>query len=150
MRVATRITMATAAVVLLASLSYAFLDLRSRRAERRASLEREARAVATALRFYVEAQPAVFRAPTEAALRDLTRAAGGWRVAVLPSPRGTARPVPEASEVQLRRLNAMILVPRTSADVEAGQFYLDLPIRGASERNGETEVVGMLELARSA
>src|SRR5580765_1243520 len=101
MKVATRITMATAVVVALASASYALLDLRSRRSERRAALEREARAVATALRFDVETQPSVFRAPSEATLRDLSRAAGGWKVTVLPSPRGSGRPVPDATEAQL-------------------------------------------------
>jgi signal transduction histidine kinase len=150
MKVATRITMATAVVVALASLSYAAFDLRTRRSERRAALEREARAVATALRFDVEAQPSVFRSPSEAALRDLSRAAGGWKVTVLPSPRGAGRPPVDASEAQVRRLNAMLLVPKPIADVEGGQYYFDLPIRGASERGGDFEVVGMLEIAKPA
>src|SRR5215813_2997050 len=112
MKVATRITMATAVVVALASAFYAYLDLRSRRAERRAQLEREARAVATALRYNVETQPSAFRPPSDAALRDLSRAAGGWKVTVLISTRGSARPAVDASDAQLRRLNAMVLVPR--------------------------------------
>jgi signal transduction histidine kinase len=150
MKVATRITMATAVVVLLASALYAYFDLRSRRVERRAAIEREARTVATALRFDVEAQPSVFRVPTETALRDLQRAAGGWRVTVLQTPRGSARPSVDATDAQLRRLNAMVLVPRPNADIEAGQYYYDLPIRGQSDRNGEPEITGMLEIARPA
>ena len=115
MKVATRITVATALVVALVSASYALFDLRSRRSERRAALEREARAVATGMRFYVESQPSVFRAPSESAMRDLTRAAAGWRVAVLPSTRVSTRPQPDETEAQLRRLNAMVLVPRPAA-----------------------------------
>jgi signal transduction histidine kinase len=148
-KVATRITMATALVVALASASYAVLDLRTRRTERRATLEREARAVATALRFDIEAAPSAFRAPSEATMRDLQRAAGGWKVTVLPSARRAGAPDAGATAAQLRRLNAMVLVPRSGADIEAGQYYYDLPIRAASE-HGEPEIVGMLEISRSA
>jgi len=57
-KVATRITMATAVVVAIASATYAIYDLRSRVAERRSSLEREARSVAGTLRATLEAQAA--------------------------------------------------------------------------------------------
>ena len=150
MNVATRITAATAVVVALASSSYAIVDLRSRRAERRAGLEREARAVATALRFDIEAAPSVFRAPSDAAIRDLNRAAGGWKVTVLPSSRRATAADDSATSAQLRRLNAMVQVSRPGADIEAGLYYYDLPIRAASERGGDPETVGMLEIARSA
>jgi signal transduction histidine kinase len=149
-KVATRITVATALVVVIASVSYAVFDLRSRRDERRLSLEREARAVATTLRFEAEAQPSVYRVPSEATLRELSRAAAGWKVMVIPSVRGVAALTVDATEAQRRRLNAMIQVPRPAADIEAGQYYYDLPIRGAPDRRGEPEVVGMLEIARPA
>lgn len=149
MKVATRITMATAVVVALASASYAFLDLRSRRWERRAALEREARAVATALRFDVETQPSAFRAPSESTLRDLSRAAGGWKVTVLPGARASTPPIGDETPAQLRRLNAMVLVPKQGGDIEGGQFYYDLPIRAASDRGGEPEIIGMLEIAKA-
>jgi signal transduction histidine kinase len=48
-KVATRITVATAVVVALASAAYAVFDLRARAAEKREALAREARAVATTL-----------------------------------------------------------------------------------------------------
>jgi signal transduction histidine kinase len=149
-KVATRITMATALVAALASASYAFFDLRSRHAERRAALEREARAVAMVLRFDVEAQPSAFRVPNEATLHDLARAAGGWKVTLLPGTRGAAPPGADATQAQLRRLNAMVLVPKPWADIEGGQYYYDLPIRGASDRGGDPEVLGMLEIAKPA
>jgi signal transduction histidine kinase len=150
MKVAARITVATAVVVALASASYAVVDLRSRRAERRAALEREARAVATALRYDIEAAPSVFRAPSEAAMRDLARRAVGWKVTVLPSALGSRPPDDGITVAQLRRLNAMVLVPRPNADVDAGLYYYDLPIRGPADRGGEPEVTGMLEITRAA
>jgi signal transduction histidine kinase len=148
--VATRITAATAMVVALVSASYAYFDLRTRRDERRAAIEREARAVATALRFDVEAQPSVFRAPSEAAMRELSRAAVGWKVMLLPSNRAAAAAVPDVTEAQLRRLNAMVMVPKSGSDIEAGMYYFDLPVRAASERGGDPPVVGMLEISRPA
>src|SRR3954454_19846861 len=111
MNVATRITMATAVVVAIASLTYAVFDLRTRRLERRTALERETRAVATALRFSIEGQPAMVRAPGEMASKELQRAGGGWKVTVLSAARASGPVTQDASEAQLRRLNAMILVP---------------------------------------
>jgi len=150
MKVAARITAATAVVVALASVSYAVVDVRSRRAERRAALEREARAVATALRYDIEAAPAVFRAPSEAAMRELARRAVGWKVTVLPGALGSRPPEDGTTLAQLRRLNAMLLVPRPNADLDAGLYYYDLPIRGPSDRGGEPQATGMLEIARPA
>jgi signal transduction histidine kinase len=54
-KVATRITVATAVVVALASATYAFYDLRSRVDERKADFEREARALAGTVRVFLEA-----------------------------------------------------------------------------------------------
>ncbi|HEY0191042.1 MAG TPA: hypothetical protein VGC42_07945, partial [Kofleriaceae bacterium] len=150
MKVATRITAATAIVVALVSASYASYDLRSRRTERRMALEREARAVATALRFDVESQPSAFRAPSEAAMRDLSRAAAGWRVSVLPSSRVSTRPGPDETEAQLRRLNAMILVPKAGGDLEADSYYYDLPIRAVADRGAEPAIIGMIEVSKVA
>src|SRR5215468_9117221 len=92
MKVAARITAATAVVVTLAAGSYAFLDQRTRRTERRAALEHEARSVANAVRYNIEATPSAFRAPSEATMRELTRAAGGWKVTVLPASWRTTPP----------------------------------------------------------
>ena len=54
MKVATRITVATAVVVAIASATYALFDLRARVAERGAAVEREARAVVNTLRVSLE------------------------------------------------------------------------------------------------
>jgi len=58
-KVATRITVATAVVVAIASAAYAFFDLRARTSERRLSMEREAKAVASTLRASLENQAAL-------------------------------------------------------------------------------------------
>src|SRR4051812_30067028 len=56
MKVAARITVATAVVVAFASAAYAFFDVRARAAERRATLEVRAREIASTLRSRIEAQ----------------------------------------------------------------------------------------------
>src|SRR5262249_22136101 len=101
------------------------------------------------LRFDIEALPSAFRAPGDAAVRELSRAAGGWKPTVLLSARRSTLPDDGATAAQLRRLNAMVQVPRPAADIEAGQYYYDLPIRGPSE-HGEPEVIGLLEISRPA
>jgi hypothetical protein len=55
-KVATRITVATAVVVAIASAGYAFFDLRAPTSERRMSMEREAKALANTLRSSLEVQ----------------------------------------------------------------------------------------------
>lgn len=142
--------MATAVVVAIASLTYATFDLRTRRVERRNALEREARAVATALRFTIEGQPSMVRAPGETASKELQRAGGGWKVTVLSAARASGPVTQDASEAQLRRLNAMILVPKPGSDIEGDTYYYDLPIRAASDRGKEPEVVGLLEISKPA
>src|SRR2546421_2495671 len=101
MKVATRLTVATAVVVSLASAAYAFYDLRARTAERQVALEREARAVASTLRTSLEAQASAFRAPSDAQLRELSRSTNGWRVTVIPRARAEA---PSSTDVSAREL----------------------------------------------
>ena len=149
MKVATRITVATAVVVALAALSYAFFDLRARSAERRSALEREARAVATSLRVPFEAQ-ATFRPPTDPQLRDLSRATSGWRVIVIPRARAADPPTDTVPAAQLRRLRTLLEVPQlTFADVEGDTFFFDVPIRVGGRPIDDPQVVAMLEISRA-
>ncbi|MGN6110950.1 MAG: ATP-binding protein [Kofleriaceae bacterium] len=235
MKVATRITVATAVVVAIASAAYAFVDLRARTAERRQALEREAKSTANTLRVMLEqrfqlegerdaaqrravgsdakaaareqADERVFelyqlleagkrteaaaklegirplplsrteravltsrlgeasisetaapapsspllplRAPTEAQLRELGRATGGWQISVIPRGRSTELPSDQVSAAQLRRLRTMLEVPQlTFSDVEAGQYYVALPLRAVSTRDEERVVLAMLEISR--
>ena len=87
MNVATRITVATAVVVALASAGYAIVDLRARRAERMEQLGREAKAVAGILRLTLESQSSAFRIPSDAQRRALEASSGGWKVKVVPRTR---------------------------------------------------------------
>ncbi len=151
MKVATRITAATAVVVALASASYALIDARARATERHAGIEREARAVASTVRVGLEAQGPAFRVPTESQLRDLGRAAGGWHISVFPRSRAAELPGPDLSAAQLRRLRTMLDVPQLSfADVDGDLYYLALPIRALGQATDEQQVTGMLEVSRSA
>ncbi len=148
MKVATRITVATAVVVALAALSYAFFDLRARSAERRSALEREARAVATTLRVPFEAQ-STFRPPSESQLRELSRASSGWHVVVIPRTRAGDPASDTVSAAQLRRLRTLLEVPQlTFSDIEGDTFFFDIPIRGPIGTD-DPQVVAMLELSRA-
>ena len=151
MNVATRITMATAVVVALASATYALFDQRARNAERKAGLEREARAVASSLRVSLEANASAFRPPSDDVLRDLSRASGGWKVVVLPRARAVETPSDDLTAPQLRRLRTMLDVPQLSfADVEGDQYYFSLPIRALGAQRDEPQILGMLEISKSA
>jgi len=149
-KVATRITMATAVVVAIAAAAYAVVDLRGRATERRMIVEREAKAVANTLRVALEAPAPAFRVPNEAQLLNLGRATGGWRVTVIPEARQMGLPDDKVSAGQLKRLRTLLDVPQlTFADVEDGQFYYSVPLRAVSSRDEERTVLGMLEITRS-
>ena len=137
MKVATRITVATAVIVALASAAYALFDLRSRSAEKRDALEREARAVATTLRANLEMQPPQ-RVPPEIA---------GWKTTVIPSSRAT-----EANNGGLspRQLRWLLNMPNRFSDVEAGTFYFAVPLRAPSPVGEQPETTGMLEISRTS
>lgn len=85
MKVGTRITLATSALVTVTLGVYTFFDLRAASAQRRANIEEEARNVALALRASLETRPlddVLEQAPTIA--RNLSRTATGWRVDIVP------------------------------------------------------------------
>jgi signal transduction histidine kinase len=150
MKVATRITVATAVVVALASAAYAVVDPRAREAERLEQLEREARAVAGPLRLHLETQASAFRTPSEAQLRDLSRATGGWRIAVVPRARAEVGVfgIPDA---QLGRLRTLLEIPtRSFSGIENDSFFFSVALRAPSAASDEPAVLGMLEIAKSA
>jgi signal transduction histidine kinase len=153
-KVATRITVATAVVVAIASAIYAGFDLRARAAERRAAIEHEGRAVAGTLRSTLESQPTAAglatHAPSDAALREMARSTG-WKVSVFPRARAIETPGPDMSAGQLRRLQAMFEVPVSLADVQGDLYFQALPLRApGKDPAGDTQVVGMLEISRPA
>jgi len=147
-KVATRITAATAVVVALACAAYAFFDLRSRSEERRNALEREARSVASTLRLTLESQPSAF--PNEAQLDAMSRATGGWIVKVVPRARVAA---PTATGLSVREatwLRTMLNVPSTRfAEVNGDTFDYALALRAAGPEGEEPQVLGMLEISQT-
>jgi signal transduction histidine kinase len=150
-KVATRITVATAVVVMLASAAYAYFDLRDRATERRAALQDEARAVAGTLRFSLEAQASAFRAPSDAQLRDLSRSTAGWRVSVIP--RAAAETGVGISPRQLGWLRTLLDVPSRSWEgTEGDTYYYAVALRGAPQdaHPNEPSVLAMLEIGKSS
>lgn len=151
MKVATRITVATAIVVAIASAGYALFDLRARTAERSAVYEGEARAIAHTLRVMLEGQGAAFRIPSEAVRRELSRASGGWRVTVLPPELATSLPSPTISVAQLRRLRTLIEAPGvTFAQLDGEQYSFTVALRPPAARDDERRLLGMLEISKPA
>ena len=158
MKVATRITVATAVVVMLASASYACFDLRGRASERHDTLEREARAVASTLRASFEANASAFRAPSDAQLELVSARTGGWRVTVLPRERALdPAPGPNASAAQLRLLQVMTDLPMlcttspgTCAGVRGSTYFYALPLRAPQPGTDNPTILGMVEISRPA
>jgi signal transduction histidine kinase len=156
-KVATRITMATAAVVAIATTTYAFVDLRARASERQLAVRREAQAIAGLLRSALEqASPPVDEAD-EAALRA---AAGNlhapepsrpWRVTLVPRGRGSEPPGDGITTSELRRLHTLIDVPAyTFAEIDDGSFVYAVAVRALGVRDNQLVTLAMLELARPA
>ena len=157
MKVATRITVGTAVVVMFASAIYSVFDLRERSAERHATVEREARAVASTLRWTLEASASAFRAPSEAQLDGMS-ARTGWRVTVLPRERAHDPAAGRsASSAQLQLLQTMVDLPAlcttspsTCAGVRHGTYYYALPLRAGQAGTDSPTVLGMLEISQPA
>ncbi len=167
MKVATRITVATACVVALASAAYAVIDFRARLEERRIAVAGEARAVASTLRVGLEAHVGAVSTPDLVTLRDLQRATGGWRVWVIPRERVAAaaaalplEPTVDAADAsaraldtaQVKRLRTLLEVPELVFEgVEGDRYYYAIPLRADSDtpRGPERVVVAMLEIAKT-
>jgi signal transduction histidine kinase len=152
-KVATRITMATAVVVAIAAAGYALVDVRARSDERRASIDREARSLASTLRVTLEPQMAVGREPGDKQLAELSRVSNGWTVEVIPKIRSVELPGTPSTlgAGQLRRLRTMLEIPDfTAADIENDVYFYAVPLRGAPTATNARPVLGMLELSREA
>jgi signal transduction histidine kinase len=145
-KVATRITVATAVVVAIAAAAYALVDLRGRATERRAIVEREAKDIASALRVALETPGSAFRAQTNAQLTTT----GGWRIYVVPRARHAELPSADLSAGQLKRLRTLLEVPHlVFSDIEEGQYHYAIALLALSSV-AERSVLGMLEVSRSA
>jgi signal transduction histidine kinase len=152
-RVATRITLATAVVVTLTSGVYAYFDFRSRTKERMERVEREGVTLATTLRASFEAAtpPEISEKTATALGRDLSRAAGAWKVTVLPRvysvPVGAASHLPIA---QLRRLRTVIeLGKMVVVDKDDDAVSVMVPLRVATPGTTDLVVAGAIDLERA-
>lgn len=143
MKVATRITVATAVVVALASAGYALFDLRARSAERTEQLEREAKAVAGTLRWNLEGQSSAFRIPSDLEGRQLRP--GGWTIKVVPRSRKDEPASPELTVRELRWLNTLIELPDSRFDENVDDTYY----YAIALRSGAT-ALAMLEISKGA
>ncbi len=151
MKVATRITVATAVVVALASAAYAFFDMRGRRAERLEQIEREARSVAVTLRMNLETQGSAFRIPSDAQIRDLESASGGWRVKIVPRARKDEPASAELGERELGWLRALLELPGGKFAFDDGtNFNYALALRSRDTDTNKITTLGMLELSKEA
>jgi signal transduction histidine kinase len=150
-KVATRITLATAVVVTLTSGVYAYFDLRARARERMDRVEREGIALATALRVSLEASPEAARKPPGELSRDLSRAVGSWKVTILPRTllASTVIGDPPPAPGQLRRLRALVELPnRVISDRGDDGVAVATPLVVVAA-NGGREVTGAIEVAHS-
>jgi signal transduction histidine kinase len=153
-KVATRITVATAVVVAFASAAYAYFDLRARSNERIELLGREARAIANTFRSILEAQGSGFRIPSDAQLEQW-RATSGWKVVVVPRARAETVAGPEVASRQIGWLRTMIELPsKTFSEPIADTYYHATAIRATTLANDDPSApkvvtLAMLELSKS-
>jgi signal transduction histidine kinase len=157
MNVGTRITVASAVVVMIATSIYAVFDLRGRVAERRNTLEREARAVALTLRATFESGATPARV-SDAQLEVMSTRTGGWHITVLQRADALAPPAgPHSSAEQLKLMQTMTELPTlcttspgTCAGVRGARYFYAVPLRAAAGADSPMTVVGMLEISRSS
>ncbi|HSN26805.1 MAG TPA: HAMP domain-containing sensor histidine kinase [Kofleriaceae bacterium] len=151
MKVATRITAATAVVVALACAAYAAFDMRSRSAERVAALEQEARAVAGTLRATLEPQVSAYRAPSESQLDNLSRSTNGWRVLVIPRARNDEPSPPDLNGRERTWLRLMLDAPGMRySEVDGDTYAYALALRAAGQNGESPQTMAMLEITKPA
>ena len=147
MKVATRITVATAVVVALASAAYVYFDLARVRREREDQLEVEARAVANTLRLVIESS--AFRSPSDAQLKSFG-GASGWTVKHIPRMKADVLGHDAPSfDRELGWLRVMIGDPtQRYSGIFGGSYYYAIALRTAADEKPVT--TGMLELSKPA
>lgn len=149
MKVATRITVATAIVVALASAAYVYFDLRARHAERLEQLEREARAVAGILRLNLEAQSPAFQIPSDVLRRDLERATDGWRFEIIPRIRLEEPPDADLDARERAWLRKLVEEPRTRLfHADGNTIYYGVALDTPGPNPAKPLVLGMLQIAK--
>jgi signal transduction histidine kinase len=151
-KVATRITVATAVVVALASAAYAYFDLRARKTERVEMLEREAKGIAGVLRTTLEAQGSAFRVPSDAQL-ERWRSQTGWNVLVVPreAANNPADRTPEANWLRIFIEDPMRDKPRS--EVAGDTYHYAISVRASQAAPDSPQqrwiTLGLLEISKT-
>lgn len=145
MRVGTRITAATTALVAVSLAVFGLWDLRRQAAERRADQITQARSVARALRATIEAQGAREAVARAAQLSDrLTRSGSGWRVEVVP-----AAIADRPGDPRARRIKTLIEARPTGLVSESdGDLLYTLPLRVPDAKSPDgLAIIGILDVS---
>ena len=149
MKVGTRITAATALVVILTLGVYAVIDLRSAAQRRRSNLENEARTLALSLRASLELDQlsSTFAHPEDVA-RALNSPGAGWHVEILPR-----RLLDEGARTtpgQRKRLRTLAILGELHLTAEEGdRLVYAVPLRApATSPDADFDVAGALEVSR--
>lgn len=162
MKVALRLTTATAVFVVVAASAFAVVDLRARAAERHQAFVREGRAVLLSLRAGLERLPAQqWEAPLASLAEALTLGAAGWRVALVGRARASVFTDPDRQHARQNQwLRAMIAAPQLLFSepvddqlVQAVAVLADAPLPDvpATELDGgasSRRVVALVEVAK--
>ena len=153
MKVATRITVATAVVVALASAVYAYFDLSRLRREREEQLQSEARAVAATLRPIIEPQVSPLHPPTDAEQRKFA-GKSGWTVYVIPKVKAPAELTPglgEREKTELGWLRVMLEDPNYTNAATFGNLYTyAIALRAPGTPEEKPAVIGLLAISKPA
>ena len=150
MKVGTRITAATSALVAVTLGAYTALDLRETAQQRSLQMTREARMIAKSLQSSLEAM-GVDSALTNAdsTAQKISRATPNWNIALLPST--ARRDAKNYTAQQLARLRQMLeLRPPSLQTTQQERFIYVLPLRVSSITSADDYgISGTLEVSRS-
>ncbi|HET6612577.1 MAG TPA: HAMP domain-containing protein, partial [Kofleriaceae bacterium] len=150
MRVGTRITAATSALVAATLGIYAALDLGAAADRRRTAIEREAAGLAGAVRAVIETDPTALADPSPTLSNRLVRAAPGWDITVVPATAAHAQS-PRFTHSQLNLLRTFTQArPDHLAILGHDRFVYAVPIRAPSPASPDGfKVVGTVEVSGS-
>jgi signal transduction histidine kinase len=145
-RVTPRITIASGLIVAVVLGAWGYFDHRAKQRNRSQAVEREARAIASAVRVTLESGRSWLDHPRETS-RELSRALAPWTVTVAKLDLGDL----ELTPAQRHRLQAFAEAPKFSvATYEDRSYVVALPIRRPAPTIPDgTSVIGMVEVSRS-
>lgn len=150
MRVGTRITAATSALVAITLAVYAFVEIRSASSDRGKEAREEANQLASAIRASVEAMGVTEAlANADTLSRVLTRSNSTYTVSILPVERLKNAP-PRSDQLERLRAVSIARLERYSVVTSGEILFYVLPLRRPNPGSPDgLEVAGAVEVARS-